>query len=169
MSGVRVPPRPPWSERCVIARLALGHLGIRFRRASIARRPRFQRAVRLTSKRLGVRPVFPVDLAPVVWGTETTMTAESFPFRRADRHDEGDPAVFTWSTSEPPPTRPLPPGIALPGSAGEPGQDLSSSETMRRLGIVQEGEPILREVARPFDLPAEAEDARRVVLRCGRP
>ena len=28
------------------------------------------------------------------------------------------------------------------------------------LGIVQEGDPILREVARPFDLPAEAEDAR---------
>ena len=39
------------------------------------------------------------------------------------------------------------------------------SETMSRLGIVQEGDPILREVARPFDLPAEAEDARRVVAQ----
>jgi hypothetical protein len=29
------------------------------------------------------------------------------------------------------------------------------------LGIAQEGEPILRETARPFDLPAEAADARR--------
>jgi peptide deformylase len=34
---------------------------------------------------------------------------------------------------------------------------------MAALGIVQEGDPILREVARPFDLPAEAEDARRVI------
>ncbi|MPZ00455.1 MAG: peptide deformylase [Actinophytocola sp.] len=34
---------------------------------------------------------------------------------------------------------------------------------MRSLGIVQEGDPILRRVARPFELPAESEDARRVV------
>jgi peptide deformylase len=34
---------------------------------------------------------------------------------------------------------------------------------MASIGIVQEGDPILREVAPPFDLPAEAEDARRVI------
>src|SRR5215216_5067416 len=34
---------------------------------------------------------------------------------------------------------------------------------MRALGIVQEGDPILTSPARPFTLPAEAEDARRVV------
>jgi peptide deformylase len=37
------------------------------------------------------------------------------------------------------------------------------SEKMSSIGIVQEGDPILREVAPPFDLPAEAEDARRVI------
>src|SRR5262245_610413 len=42
---------------------------------------------------------------------------------------------------------------------------MTPSETMRRLGIVQEGDPILREVARRYDLPAEAEDARRVVAQ----
>jgi Polypeptide deformylase len=36
-------------------------------------------------------------------------------------------------------------------------------ETMAALGIVQEDDPILREVARPFDLPAEAKNARRVI------
>lgn len=36
---------------------------------------------------------------------------------------------------------------------------------MRALGIVQEGDPILRQVAQPFDLPAEAEDARRVIAQ----
>lgn len=34
---------------------------------------------------------------------------------------------------------------------------------MASLGIVQEGDPILTTGARPFDLPAEAEDARRAV------
>lgn len=42
---------------------------------------------------------------------------------------------------------------------------LSPAEQMRALDIVQEGEPVLSEVARPFDLPAEAEDARRVVAQ----
>jgi hypothetical protein len=124
----------------------------------------FQRAVRVPTQRLGVRLVFPAELGPVVWGTETTMTAESFPFRRAiDRHDEGDQVVFTWSTTEPP----LHARYRLEWRFQEPpasqAEDVSPSETMRRLGIVQEGEPILREIARPFDLPAEAEDARRVV------
>ncbi len=41
--------------------------------------------------------------------------------------------------------------------------DVKPSDRMRELGIVQEGDPILRQVATPFDLPAEAEDARRLV------
>ena len=40
---------------------------------------------------------------------------------------------------------------------------MGASEQMQAIGIVQEGDPILTETARPFDLPAEAEDARRVV------
>jgi peptide deformylase len=40
---------------------------------------------------------------------------------------------------------------------------MSPAERMRSLNITQEGDPILTEVARPFDLPLEAEDARRVV------
>ena len=39
----------------------------------------------------------------------------------------------------------------------------SASDTMKAVGIVQDGDPILTKPARPFDLPAEAEDARRVV------
>lgn len=44
-------------------------------------------------------------------------------------------------------------------------QSLSPAARMRSLDIVQEGDAILSEVARPFDLPAEADDARRVVGR----
>ncbi len=41
---------------------------------------------------------------------------------------------------------------------------MTASERMRALGIVQEGDSNLGEVARPSELPAEAEDARRVVV-----
>lgn len=40
---------------------------------------------------------------------------------------------------------------------------MSPAERMPSLDIAQEGDPVLGEVARLFDLPAEAEDARRVV------
>lgn len=38
------------------------------------------------------------------------------------------------------------------------------AEKMASIGIVQEGDPVLRQLAAPFDLPAEAEDARRIVV-----
>jgi peptide deformylase len=44
-------------------------------------------------------------------------------------------------------------------------ETMSPSERMRSLDIAQEGDPVLAEVARSFDLPAEAEDARRVVAQ----
>jgi peptide deformylase len=124
----------------------------------------FQRAVRLPTKHLAVRLVFPSQLEPMVWGMETTMTAEAFPFRTAiEHHQDGDNELYSWSTDEPP----LHARYRLewkfrqpPASQAEP---ISPSETMTALGIVQEGEPILREVARPFELPEEAEDARRVI------
>lgn len=37
------------------------------------------------------------------------------------------------------------------------------SDKMREVGIVQEGDPVLAKTAREFELPDEAEDARRVV------
>jgi hypothetical protein len=61
----------------------------------------FQRAVRLPTRHLAVRLDFRAQMEPVVWGTETTMTAESFPFQTAiERHDDDDRAVFSWSTHE---------------------------------------------------------------------
>jgi peptide deformylase len=124
----------------------------------------FQRAVRLPTRHLAVRLVFPSQLKPMVWGIETTMTAEAVPFRTAiERHQEGKNEVFAWSTEEPP----LHARYRLEWRFGQPAdppaEPASPSETMRALGIVQEREPILRLIARPFDLPAEAEDARRVI------
>jgi transcriptional regulator with XRE-family HTH domain len=65
--------------------------------------PWFQRAVRLPTKRLSVRLVFPAELDPVVWGMETTMTADAFPFRTAiTRQHENGREVFAWATEDPP-------------------------------------------------------------------
>ncbi|MEV4043124.1 peptide deformylase [Streptomyces sp. NPDC049744] len=130
----------------------------------------FQRAVRLPTHLLSVRLDFPADLQPQVWGTETTMTAAALPFRTAIRQStEASRSVFAWSTEDPP----LHARYRLEWKfRARPDQEetlpvmdteATASERMRAIGVVQEGDPILTKTARTFDLPAEAEDARRVV------
>jgi hypothetical protein len=128
----------------------------------------FQRAVRLPTQRLSVRLVFPAELDPVVWGMETSMTAEAYPFRTAiEHHDQDNKRVFSWATEAPPlhARYRLEWNFRVRQSEERAAQvdTASNSEKMASIGIVQEGDPILRRVATPFDLPAEAEDARRVV------
>jgi peptide deformylase len=127
----------------------------------------FQRAVRLPTHRLGVRLDFPAGLDPAVWGTETTMTAAALPLRTAIRRSERDGRrIYSWSTDDPP----LHARYRLEWKfrnrpdAGEDAHAMqTASDRMRGIGIVQEGDPILTKAARPFALPDEAEDARRVV------
>jgi peptide deformylase len=92
--------------------------------------------------------------------------------RRADEVLNAGNAIWRWwqeydaarRYQEPqPPTResriraqPAPPDEARARQA---------SERMRDLGIVQDGAPILRLVAKPFDLPHEADVARKVIDR----
>jgi peptide deformylase len=130
----------------------------------------FQRAVRLPTHRLTVELDFPRDLDPAVWGTETTMTAAALPLRTAIQSSpSGDRATYAWSTADPPlharyrlewkfRARPDVPEDGNPTT-------MKPSETMTALGIAQVGDPILAETARPFDLPAAADDARRVVAQ----
>ncbi|MFF7095233.1 multiprotein-bridging factor 1 family protein [Streptomyces rubradiris] len=62
----------------------------------------FQRAVRLPTEQLEVQLVFPADLDPVVWGTETSMTAEASPLRTPPvRSDNAGLRRFTWITATP--------------------------------------------------------------------
>jgi hypothetical protein len=64
----------------------------------------FQRAVRWPTARLAVELVFPTDLDPVVWGTETSVTAEAFPLRTPIIHHgpSGTEHSFTWGIDNPP-------------------------------------------------------------------
>ena len=41
-------------------------------------------------------------------------------------------------------------------------EHVAPSERMRRVGVLQDGEPILRQPCEPFDLPREADVARSV-------
>ena len=130
----------------------------------------FQRAVRLPTNKLSVCLDFPADLAPVVWGLHTSMTAEALPLQTAiARASSGDRHVFSWACDNPPLHAryrlewdfrkwPAPPDS---GPAAKP------SATMASLGVIQDGDPILHKPARRFDLPAEAEDARRVIAALG--
>ncbi|MGM1060640.1 peptide deformylase [Saccharothrix sp. Mg75] len=125
----------------------------------------FQRAVRLPTTTLSVTLDFPAELAPVVWGLHTSMTAEAMPFRTAITRTTTDDRVrFAWSCEDPP----------LHGryrlewdfrgrTTTDIDQPVRPSQTMAALGVVQEGDPLLRRTARSFDLPAEAEDVRRVI------
>jgi peptide deformylase len=146
----------------------------------------FQRAVRLPTRRLSVHLDFPTSLRPVVWGVETSLTAEAGPLKTplTEGHG-GDRTVFDWTTDNPPlnarfrlewrfrndSNRPDPRmgggseglgrNIVRPRQAPE----LRPSELMRSAGIVQRGAPMLERAARWFDLPEHATLAGDIVAR----
>ncbi|MCW2642026.1 MAG: peptide deformylase, partial [Dactylosporangium sp.] len=62
----------------------------------------FQRAVRLPTRNLVVRLSFPVALRPVVWGVETSLSAEAVPLRTPIEQEVArDRVYFSWSTDTP--------------------------------------------------------------------
>jgi peptide deformylase/transcriptional regulator with XRE-family HTH domain len=145
----------------------------------------FQRAVKLPTRRLTVRLDFPVSRRPVVWGVETSLTAEAGPLRPPlVEGREGDRAVFAWSTEDPALNarfrlewrfRSADSGAVVSnvdnGSAGggDNGRKLDEatrpSELMRSAGIVQRGAPMLDRAARWFDLPEQTALAEDVTAR----
>lgn len=130
--------------------------------------PWFQRAVRLPTEQLSVRLVFPAAVKAAVWGTETSLTAEAVPLRTpVEHHRDRETDVFAWSCSNPPMGaryrlewrfRGPNDGVSTPGP-----QLRTASDRMRAAGIVQEGDPILRQRAESFRLPAQAGEAREVI------
>lgn len=124
----------------------------------------FQRAVRLPTRRLSVRLDFPSMLEPTVWGLYTSMTADAMPFPTAIATTrDGDRDVFHWATTDPPLHARYRLEWDFRNRAPTEEEPPRPSESMRSAGIVQHDDPRLRNTARPFALPEEAEDARRVV------
>jgi peptide deformylase len=130
----------------------------------------FQRAVRLPTRCLSVRLDFPAETRPVVWGVETSLTAEAGPLRTPMTESrEGDRVVFDWTTNNPPLNaryRLEWRFRAAPGSgAGRRRSERRPSDVMTDIGIVQRGAPVLERPARWFDLPDQAALAQDVVAR----
>ncbi|MGH3822777.1 MAG: peptide deformylase [Pseudonocardiaceae bacterium] len=125
----------------------------------------FRRAVRLPTERLSVRLDFPTGLDPAVWGLHTSMTAESMPFQTVIHvREAGDRRIFSWSTEDPPLHARYRLEWHFRNRFNEaPSDSPKPSVIMKALGIVQDGDPVLRRPARSFALPSEAEDARRVI------
>ncbi|WP_432050265.1 peptide deformylase [Verrucosispora sp. NA02020] len=130
--------------------------------------PWFQRAVRVPTRYLAVHLDLPAALDPQVWGAETSLSAEEGPLRTAvTRRDEDDRAIFDWATDEPPLNaryRMQWRFRAEPETEPEAGR-VRPSDRMRGLGVVQRGADLLRQPARPFDLPREEHAAREIVDR----
>jgi peptide deformylase len=129
--------------------------------------PWFQRAIRLPTMRLSVDLVFPAALDPVVWGTETSATAEAIPLRTMPgRTGRGTQAVFSWATSAPPV------GAryrlewrfrSRPDDSKEHPELRTAADRMKAVGIVQADDPVLYQQAVPFRLPEEEDEANSVV------
>jgi peptide deformylase len=131
----------------------------------------FQRAIRLPTRKLTVSLDFPQAMRPVVWGVESSLTAEAgaLPSPVIQRA-RGDRVHFVWSTETPALNaryrlewrfRVESPPVSRNGNGharyGRP------SELMRSAGILQRGAPMLESTARWFDLPAQADVAEGVV------
>lgn len=125
----------------------------------------FRRAVRLPTHTLSVSLDFPTSLESTVWGLHTSLAAESLPFPTAIAEQRsGDRTRYSWSTENPPlHTRYKLEWHFRHDPHTTPLADARPSEAMRALGIVQDGDPVLRREATPLDLPTEAADAQRVV------
>lgn len=127
----------------------------------------FQRAVRLPTRRLSVELDFPTDLEPRVWGTQTSLAAAATALPTAILKSEGGGrSIFAWSTEDPP----LHARFRMEWSFGtQPDKESpvdeppSPSQVMSQLGVVQEGDPVLRQVTRQFDLPTESAAAENLL------
>ena len=129
--------------------------------------PWFQRAVRLPTRRLSVDLAFPTSLDPVVWGTETSATAEAIPLRTMPaRAGHGAQSVFSWATSDPPVGARYRLEWRFRGRTNDTKEHpelRTAADRMKAAGIVQDGDPLLLRQAAPFRFPGEADEAKAVV------
>jgi peptide deformylase len=131
----------------------------------------FQRAIRLPTRRLSIQVDLPAALEPQVWGVETSLSAEEVPLRTPIvRADQDGRARFEWTTDAPllnaryrlewrfrsqgtdPTESPAGPSLPVP-------------DRLHALGILRRGNDLLRQPARPLDLPRDEATAREVVGR----
>lgn len=118
-----------------------------------------QRVVRHPTQAMSITMTFPADLQMTAWGHQLVGTAAALPISILEhrRHDNTD--SYSWSAIRPeidsvfrfewrPRARMI--------DDDEYAAPVTARQTMQAAGIVQRGNPLLRENSRLFDLPAEA-------------
>ena len=125
----------------------------------------YRRAVRLPTDRLSVELDFLASIDPTVWGLHTSATGDGMPLDTPITiKRDNDRAIYSWSTDQPR----LHSRYTLEWKFGHPthtdrSEELTPSEKMTQLGIVQLGNDILRTPTEEFTLPDEADAARRLI------
>lgn len=126
----------------------------------------WQRAIRLPTERLSIELVLPANLHPMVWGIETSLSADRVPVRPAIASTvEGDRVTYSWSTAAPSLHSRYRFEWRFDNEHVAQDPHMAPSEHMKRLGIVQRGELSLTEPSIAFDLPSEADAASALADR----
>jgi peptide deformylase len=121
----------------------------------------WQRAIRVPSERLSVELDFPSSVEPMLWGLQTSLSAERLPVQpAAKRHERDGRVIYTWTTVRPPLHARFRFEWRFRNEAIDEQSIALPSERMRHLGIVQRSDRMLTRRCAPFDLPAEADIAR---------
>ncbi|MEU0553728.1 peptide deformylase [Dactylosporangium sp. NPDC006015] len=137
----------------------------------------FQRTVRLPTRQLTIEVEFPARMRPVVWGVQTSLSAEEVPLRTPITQElsvDGR-AVFSWHTEQATlhdryrlewrfrGTRPEG-AVEQPDDWEEPPfVQPASSDAMRAAGVIQRGDAGLDRPVRRLDLPGESARAEDVI------
>lgn len=119
-----------------------------------------QRHIRHATNHLSVELDFPASSDPAVWGLETSMTAAGVPTQTPlSRAETGDRVHFSWSTNKPAEHTRYRFEWRFRGGGHEDELHLSPAERMEQIGIVQQGDPVLGQTTRDFDLPNQTDEA----------
>ncbi len=101
---------------------------------------------------------FPDAADPMLWGLQTTLTAERLPLQPpASRKSHHGRVIYSWTTERPPLHSRFRFEWRFRNVLGDVPARLPPGERMRRLGIVQRTDPLLLRPCAPFELPAEAD------------
>lgn len=131
-----------------------------------------QRTVSTPTREMHVELSFPEGADVTVWGSQICGTAAALPFKQSlTRSPARGHENYSWSVSPPYPNGTYRMewrfGAEQSSDEGEFAPLPTAREAMRFLGIVQQGDPGLREHSSPFDFPREVPYAREVAARLG--
>src|SRR5208282_4846673 len=101
--------------------------------------------------RLSVELDFPAAVDPMLWGLQTTLTAERLPLQPpTSRKCHDDRIIYSWTAMQPPLHSRFRFEWRFRNELGDLPAKLPPGERMRQLGIVQRTDPLLVRQCTPF-------------------